>query len=122
MHDAVCRLALVASHTFELFCRYSVCSNDSSVARNELVVAALQINMRCDQLLSDARVTLLPEFRQNLLEISEKLEYFAYLFANYLTETSSPQDLFIELRTRVGNVQYFIIACSNVFVDQQYRA
>ena len=109
LHDAVCRLALVASHTFELFRSYSDRSNDSSVARNELVVAARQTKTRCDQLLNDARVILRPEFRRSLIEISEKLEYFAQLFSIYSTEASLPQNIFIELRTRVGNVQSLLL-------------
>ena len=118
LHDAVCRLDLLASHAFELFRSYSNRTNDSSVARNELVVAARQTKSRCDQLLlNDPQVIRRPESRRSFIEISEKLESFAQLFAIYSAEASLPQDLFIELRTRVGNVQYFIIVRSNV--DQQ---
>lgn len=104
LQDAVGRLSLAASHTFELFRTYSIRSNDSAMARNEMVVAARQTMKRCDQLLNDARITLRPEIRQILLEVSEKLEYFALLFETFSREAPMPQDFFIELRTRVGNV------------------
>ena len=120
LHDAVCRLALVASYTFELFRSYSLRSNDSSLARNELFVAARQTKSGCDKLLSDAQVILRPKSRQSLIVISEKLDYFAQFFAIYSAEASMPQDLFIELRTRVGNVQYCSFKCRSTITSLIY--
>ena len=104
LQDEVQRLALAANHTFELFRTYSIRSTDCTVARNELTVAARQTKTRCDKLLSEARVTLRPEIRQSLLEISVSLEHFALFFDSYSKDAPLPQELFIELCTHVGNV------------------
>ena len=105
LHDEVNRLVLAAFHTFHLFRTYSIRSSDSTVARNELKVAAHQTKTRCDKLL--ARVPFRPELRLSLLAISEKLEFFSQFLDTYSKDVPLPQEEFIEFRTRVGNVQSF---------------